>query len=1126
MEDIRNILDSINKYEKAKAVVDDYDKFVERSAAEAAKEVAAVLGRLKTSLSGENFRKLFGIVLSINKGKMTYDRASGFIYIGGKAPSLPFDCNNYKRVVDEVGARLKKPLSSPTIAVDFTVGYNTAMRLFAEENSIVDSLKSALVEQTKNDYEQAKTFIGQFQSSPLYLNKGVPRKVDDPHGEGVIILGYEEQPFTEEEKKKLREYGFCDEHFASPIKLDISSGACAVVEADETANSLNMAGDFLKSVFYDNFTYYAPGDLSLITIEKNRTSYNSLLLLTSDLRAVSAEKPEFPDYTYTAIDDDNGGDAAYVKASAYDTINTTAQAAAVLASVQAEIKNRETLLQGYRDIKEYNEKNVYNTLRYVFVLINGYPNDLYRRDYSGAADKFVGSLEWIMEKEKARLGIFVLIVGEQVVVTDDVYGERREVVNTNVFKKYALTLSLSGDPSIKLSSGVTNETRLKKCDEIIEKARSNGVLLLDEMLSTCHFSKPDSGTEYCIPIGLSDGKPYVFAHSVVNIASKMKGGTNTLVLGGTGKGKTAFLREFILSGAYYYTPEELQFYIVDFKATTGSADFSCFLQANARSNAYVPHVKFLSMESGPEHAVQVVQLIQRMIGERGTIFTANECNDYVSYYNKCKSDKSLKPMPMVCFLIDEFNNIFDKTKLGAALNNCLNKVRSYGISIILSGQSMPSTVDYNSVENRIVFSMSDFYSFKGGFNDVEDEERKSTKRAYSLISGKVGVAACARNPKSAEKQVVRFAFDGGGKARNAIARKIREKYSDERFRNLQLTPGSDDKNSADNLLKTDENDIRFKVGLTYYFYVGLSSLISTPIAVKFGKKPDAEMTSATDYPFYRNYYAWLGIEKQQYLEAALILAYCAYLKDNGAVGGGYISFNYKEREKADYVLDVLKGRLPSRLVKINDNLADVLDEIDHAYEIFSERASVEEENPTPYLLVLHNATWISRYHENVERLNGETNEETENFSDDPFDIEGLTEEQKAQMKQLMAENFSDGDDLGEIKADAERFFAMKNGKDNASRENKKYDTSTLDKLKIIMESGGERNVFALVLSESFYGFGALGDISGRREKIVERNDEVSSEQKKVKNNCFYVGEYETRVFDYKDAPQWHEKYDD
>ena len=99
-----------------------------------------------------------------------------------------------------------------------------------------------------------------------------------------------------------------------------------------------------------------------------------------------------------------------------------------------------------------------------------------------------------------------------------------------------------------------------------------------------------------------------------------------LVTGGTGCGKSAFMHEIILSGAYKYSPDELEFHVIDFKSADKATEFADYQYGK---KMYIPHIKYLSLKSRPENALDIINYIQKLKSKRNRMGKFKSYNESI-----------------------------------------------------------------------------------------------------------------------------------------------------------------------------------------------------------------------------------------------------------------------------------------------------------------------------------------------------------------------------------------------------------------------------------------------------------------------------------------------------------------
>ena len=156
-----------------------------------------------------------------------------------------------------------------------------------------------------------------------------------------------------------------------------------------------------------------------------------------------------------------------------------------------------------------------------------------------------------------------------------------------------------------------------------------------------------------------------------------------IIGGATGSGKTVFIHDLILMMSFYYSPEELQFYLLDYKEGTEFATYKDF-----------PSVTILSMDSEVEFGHDVLQKAVTQIGERGKLFKKAGAANLFNYNNSeyVKSGEGTK-LPRIIIIIDEFQELFPKDQRVSSRTNelfdiILRKGRSFGINLVIATQTL------------------------------------------------------------------------------------------------------------------------------------------------------------------------------------------------------------------------------------------------------------------------------------------------------------------------------------------------------------------------------------------------------------------------------------------------------
>ena len=160
-----------------------------------------------------------------------------------------------------------------------------------------------------------------------------------------------------------------------------------------------------------------------------------------------------------------------------------------------------------------------------------------------------------------------------------------------------------------------------------------------------------------------------------------KGTAQHVLLGGrTGSGKSTLLHALITAGAMWYHPDELQFYLIDFKK---GVEFKTY------AACALPHARVIAVESDREFGLSVLRALDEELDRRGTLYRKAEVQDLAGYRVACPDD----PMPRTLLVIDEFHELFsddDAIARDAALllERFVRQGRAFGVHVVLGSQSL------------------------------------------------------------------------------------------------------------------------------------------------------------------------------------------------------------------------------------------------------------------------------------------------------------------------------------------------------------------------------------------------------------------------------------------------------
>ena len=182
-----------------------------------------------------------------------------------------------------------------------------------------------------------------------------------------------------------------------------------------------------------------------------------------------------------------------------------------------------------------------------------------------------------------------------------------------------------------------------------------------------------TGDELRVPIGRSGAKKFQWL-------SLGKGTRqHALIAGKTGSGKSTLFHVMITNLALHCSPDEVEFYLVDFKK---GVEFKCY------GAKRLPHARVVAIESDREFGLSVLHRVDDELRRRGELFRKHGSQDLAGYRKA-----SGETMPRTLLMIDEFQEFFtedDPVAQSASLllDRIVRQGRAFGIHVILGSQTL------------------------------------------------------------------------------------------------------------------------------------------------------------------------------------------------------------------------------------------------------------------------------------------------------------------------------------------------------------------------------------------------------------------------------------------------------
>lgn len=188
--------------------------------------------------------------------------------------------------------------------------------------------------------------------------------------------------------------------------------------------------------------------------------------------------------------------------------------------------------------------------------------------------------------------------------------------------------------------------------------------------------KNNTSEEIYVPLGPMGARRYQYLQFGKGTAH------HALVVGKTGSGKTNLLQVLIVGLSLIYGPNELEFYLVDFK-TVGFTPYASYR---------LPHARVVAIQSEREFGLSVLRGLGKELEERKMHFSKAGVQNITQY-------RTIRPtirMPRILLLVDEFQEFFNQEDriakdAEALLEKLVRMGRAFGIHVMLGSQTLAGT---------------------------------------------------------------------------------------------------------------------------------------------------------------------------------------------------------------------------------------------------------------------------------------------------------------------------------------------------------------------------------------------------------------------------------------------------
>ena len=214
-----------------------------------------------------------------------------------------------------------------------------------------------------------------------------------------------------------------------------------------------------------------------------------------------------------------------------------------------------------------------------------------------------------------------------------------------------------------------------------------------------------------------------------------------MVIGQSGSGKSSFFHNVVLGGCLKYSPEDLQYWLLDFKNGGASSKYR---------NSGIPHIKIIAENNKIDDAFCLFNMILEEMERRSKAFNSVYTDNIIDYNEKAKEDKNLEYFPRIIIAIDEIQEIFrndDASEIQKLISSISTRMRSAGMHFVMVAQNLCEGKSYMlkdsflpSASGRVCFRAASNIPGDSGFNDnftkrKEEISKLATGEAYVSYGG-------------------------------------------------------------------------------------------------------------------------------------------------------------------------------------------------------------------------------------------------------------------------------------------------------------------------------------------------------------------------------------------------------
>lgn len=228
-----------------------------------------------------------------------------------------------------------------------------------------------------------------------------------------------------------------------------------------------------------------------------------------------------------------------------------------------------------------------------------------------------------------------------------------------------------------------------------------------------------------IPVGRSGGKTVELPLSCKDEDGTVAGQCiGYMVIGQSGSGKSSFFHSVVLNGCMKYSPQDLQFWLLDFKNGGASSKYS---------RCGIPHIKIIAENNKIDDALCLFQMVLEEMERRNKAFNINFTDNIIEYNKKARVE-GFEYFPRIIIAIDEVQEIFredNASVIQKLISSISTRMRSTGMHFVMVAQNLSEGKSYMlkdaflpNATGRICFRVAQDIPRNSGFGEEFIDRRQ------------------------------------------------------------------------------------------------------------------------------------------------------------------------------------------------------------------------------------------------------------------------------------------------------------------------------------------------------------------------------------------------------------------